>query len=96
MTPVTVIILAGNVIGILGCCRFSISGAIVPSSYADDSADKVLLQRNLRAIIVKKIWDEEDGLNRWEYYSNIGWTKKRDTLNSAVSWPYTEEVDFVK
>jgi hypothetical protein len=32
--PVAVTILAGNVIGILGCNRFSISGVIVPSNSA--------------------------------------------------------------
>jgi hypothetical protein len=72
ITPVAVTILTGTVIGILGCNRFSISGAIVPASYANDSAYKVIPQRNLRPMIVKEIWDGEDGLKKWEYYSDIG------------------------
>jgi hypothetical protein len=47
-------------------------------------------------MIVKEIWDEEDGLNRLEKYSNIEWTRKRHTLNSAVCEPYLEKVDSVK
>jgi hypothetical protein len=44
---------------------------MVPSLYADDSAHKVATPTQSKTIIVKKIWYEEDGLNRWEYYSNI-------------------------
>jgi hypothetical protein len=43
---------------------------MVPSLYADGSAHKVAIPTQSKTIIVKEIWYEEDGLNRWEYYSN--------------------------
>jgi hypothetical protein len=47
-------------------------------------------------MMVKEIWDDEDGLDRWEHYSDIGWTEKQDTLNNAACELYTEKVDSVK
>ena len=55
----------------------------------------MLLQCNLKGVVVEEIWDGEDGLSRGEYYSNIGWTGKRDTLNNAACKHYTEKVDTV-